>query len=431
MSEHKGDTGKTNQVKLESSIDRVIWTSGTGCAGAKAGLEVNTHFVGNNSDIKIEISDKSGKVYETVKSKISGNFLFTQITVPEKAKDELYAEVKLSKHGLTKKSNCMYVFPAVQIKNLKWDKNEARRGDILKLTADVNNVYEGAEAEIQIWEHDSDGAHDLITKFPAIVKNNKINVDWEYEYHEDTDEIPTEEEAERGYNPPEYFFRVNIAGVYADSGLLEFKDWVEIEWLYPNGDPAANKKFKLFLADGSERRETFDANGKFRLEDMPPGPLRVALDDEDEDETENQEDTQQTIKIVLKDSMDNTYSNKKYEIHYGLDTVTGNSSGEGLIDTQIPADVQEARLLVWLRDDDEKASYSTIIQFEQLEPENDTKGIQKRLQGLGFYNGPIDGDAGPMTRDAIKNFQKKNNLPVTGVVNSELSEKINKKFKNS
>ena len=55
-------------------------------------MEVNTHFVGNNSDIKIEISDKSGKVFETVKSKIAGNFFYTQITVPEKAKDELYAE---------------------------------------------------------------------------------------------------------------------------------------------------------------------------------------------------------------------------------------------------------------------------------------------------------------------------------------------------
>ncbi len=324
----------------------------------------------------------------------------------------------------------MFIQP-VEIKNLKWDKKEARRGDIIKLTADVTNVYEGAEAEIQIWEHDSDGAHDLITKFPAIVKNNKIDVDWEYEYHEDTDEIPTEAEAEQGYNPPEYFFRVIIAGVSADSGLLEFKDWVEIEWLYPNGDPAANKKFKLFLADGNERSETFDANGKFRLEDMPPGPLRVALEDDDSDSNESDdEEEQQTIRIALKDSSDNSYSNKKYEIHYGLDTVSGNTNGEGLIEAELPANVHEAKLLVWLRGNDETPSYCTTIQFEQLEPENEPKGVQKRLQNLGFYNGAIDGEFGPMTREAIKNFQKKNNLPVTGTVNPEVSEKINEKFNN-
>lgn len=121
---------------------------------------------------------------------------------------------------------------------------------------------------------------------------------------------------------------------------------------------------------------------------------------------------------------------KKFEIQYGLDTVSGNTSGDGMIEAEIPADVQEAKLLVWLRDDDEKASYSTTIQFEQLEPENDPKGIQKRLQGLGFYNGPVDGELGPMTRNAIKNFQKKNNLPTTGIINSELSENINKKYKN-
>ena len=279
MIEHQGNTGKVNNVKLESSIDRVIWTSGTGCAGAKVGVEVNTHFVGNNSDIKIEISDKSGKVFETVKSKISGNFFYTQITVPEKAKDELYAEVKLSKHELTKKSNCMYVYPAIGIKNLMWDKTEARRGDILKLTADITSVYEGAEAEIQIWEHDADGAHDLITKFPAIVKNKKIEVDWEYEYHEDTDEIPTEEEAERGYSPPEYFFRVVIAGVSADSGLLEFKDWIEIELETLQATPAADEKYILYLPDGKQRSGALDNYGYAKEENIPPGKVFVEFPD--------------------------------------------------------------------------------------------------------------------------------------------------------
>jgi ribosomal protein L31E len=86
MTEHQDNTGKVNKVKLESSIDRLIWSSGIGIAGAKVGVEVNTHFAGNNSVIKIEISDKSGKVFETVKSKISGNFFWTQITIPEKPK---------------------------------------------------------------------------------------------------------------------------------------------------------------------------------------------------------------------------------------------------------------------------------------------------------------------------------------------------------
>ena len=275
MSQHKGNTGKTNQVKLESSIDRVIWTSGTGCAGAKVGVEVNTHFVGHNSELKIEISDKSGKKFDTLKGKITGNKFWKEITVPDKAKHELYAEAKLSKHGLSRKSNPLYLYPQIEIKNLKWDKNKARRGDVLKLTADVTNVYEGAEAEIQIWEHDSDGAHDLITKIPAVVKNKKIEVDWEYEYHEDTDDIPTAEETEKGYNPPEYFFRVNIAGVSADSGLLEFKDWIEIKLKNQSGIPIPDEDYVLTLPDGSQIKGKVDELGNAIEKDIPPGVCKI------------------------------------------------------------------------------------------------------------------------------------------------------------
>lgn len=431
MPDHKGKTNKKTEIKLESDINRIVWTAGTGCPGGKVGLEIETQFVGVNSEASIEITDKSGKKFDTIKKKIYGNKLWLEITVPEKAKDELYAEIKLSKHGVSKKSRGLYLFPFVEIKNPKWDKEEVRRGDILKLSADIKGLADGNIAEIQIWEHDADDAHDLVTKFPVTIRNQKIEADWEFQYVDDTDDIPTQEESEKGYQWPEYFFRVVCAGKSADSKVINFKDWIEIEWKFLNGKPAANKKFKLFLPDGNERSENFDENGKFRLEDAPPGPLRAALEeDEDGSNDDDNEEEKQKIKLVLKDADNNSYSNKKFEIQYGLDTVSGNTSGDGMIEAEIPADVQEAKLLVWLRDDDEKASYSTTIQFEQLEPENDPKGIQKRLQGLGFYNGPVDGELGPMTRNAIKNFQKKNNLPTTGIINSELSENINKKYKN-
>lgn len=281
MSEHQTPTDQIKKVELPSSIQQVLWTRSNAAVGAKVGIEVFTQFVGNNSEIKIEISDKTGKKFDTINAKLSGNKFWKQITVPEKAKDELYAEVKLPKHALSKKSNCLYVYPAVQIKNLKWDKKEARRGDILKLTADVLNVYEGTEAEIQIWEHDSDGAHDFITKFPAIVKNKKIEAEWEYEYYEDTDDIPTKEETEKGYNPPEYFFRVILAGVSADSGLLEFKDWIEINLLDEFGEPIADAKYVLKLSDGSEIEGQLDKNGNAKVQDVKPGSYWVYLPDLD------------------------------------------------------------------------------------------------------------------------------------------------------
>ncbi|HSL87827.1 MAG TPA: hypothetical protein VK870_00845 [Ignavibacteriaceae bacterium] len=277
MPDHKGKTNKKTEIKLESDINRIIWTAGTGCPGGKVGLEIETQFVGVNSEIAVEISDKSGKKFDTIKKKIYGNKLWFEITVPEKAKDELYAEVKLSKHGISKKSRGLYLFPFVDIKNLKWDKQEARRGDILKLTADIKGLADGNEVEVQIWEHDSDIAHDLVTKFPVTIRNQKIEADWEFEYVEDTDDIPTQEESEKGYQWPEYFFRVVCAGKSADSGLLKFKDWVEIEVKDKLGIPITNKDYKLLFPDGTEKQGKLTEEGKIRIEDLPPGKIKFQL----------------------------------------------------------------------------------------------------------------------------------------------------------
>ncbi|MDT3697567.1 MAG: SpaA isopeptide-forming pilin-related protein [Ignavibacterium sp.] len=278
MSDHKGNTGKSNKIKLKSSIDRVIWTAGIGCNGAEVGLEINTHFVGNNSEVKIEISDASGKVLDTIKTKIAGNYLLTKIKIPEKAKDELYAEVKLSKLGLSKKSNCLYVYLPPKIKNLKWDKQEARRGDVLKISADVTDTYEGAECKVLIFEHDDDGAHDLIASLKTNVKNQKIEVDWEFKFQTDTKNIPTDQETEKGYKNPEYFFRVDVGGVYADSDLLKFKDWIEIKLEDQEGNPLKDISYKIKFSDGKNKEGKLDSNGYAKIENVPPGKYEIEFE---------------------------------------------------------------------------------------------------------------------------------------------------------
>lgn len=245
------------------------------------GLEIITLFVGNGSSIEIELSDQNGKTFGKYKEKISGNCFWTQIKVPTDAKVALYASVKLPKHGLQMKSNPLIILPPIEITNAKWDKKEARRGDILKLTADVKGVHDGTEGAIEIWEYDSDGAHDFITKFPVIVKKNKVEAEWEYEYHEDTDEIPTEEELQNygnHYNPPEYFFRVKVGEIAADSGLLEFKDWIEIELTdSETGEPFAEEDYILTLPDGQEINGKLNKDGFAQEMDIPPGKCKIVF----------------------------------------------------------------------------------------------------------------------------------------------------------
>ena len=140
----------------------------------------------------------------------------------------------------------------------------------------MKGVPDGTEVQIQIFEHDEGSAHDLITQFSALVEKQKVEAEWEYEYHEDTDDIPSEEEVEKGYRPPEYFFRVEVEGIMAESGLLTFKDWIELVLTAPSGAPFANEPYRITFADGSKRDGQLDGSGKARIENVPPGPVHVS-----------------------------------------------------------------------------------------------------------------------------------------------------------
>ena len=55
----------------------------------------------------------------------------------------------------------------------------------------------------------------------------------------------------------------------------------------------------------------------------------------------------------------------------------------------------------------------------------DVAAIQEGLSSLGYYDGPIDGIAGPMTRAAIGRFQSDNGLPATGLPSRSLRQRLN------
>ena len=52
------------------------------------------------------------------------------------------------------------------------------------------------------------------------------------------------------------------------------------------------------------------------------------------------------------------------------------------------------------------------------------KELQSKLIALGYYNGSKDGDFGPATEQAVKNFQLRNKLSVDGVVGPATWEKL-------
>jgi hypothetical protein len=199
--------------------------------------------------------------------------------VPEDAEEAIYFEAHLTKHGLKMKSDELKLRGFMEMSNARWGQNEAQRGDIIKITADAKGGADGTEALITIWEYDEDGAHDLISRIPAFVENEKIEIEWEFDYYEDTDEILTSEETEKGYSSPEYFFRVRVGGDEIESDLLSFKDDMEIELLGEDGTPIADKEYIIHLPDGSQRRGRLDRNGYARESRVSPGKVRIEFPD--------------------------------------------------------------------------------------------------------------------------------------------------------
>jgi len=284
MATYRGRTDEMTQVTLPSAIEIVAWDRPRAAPGARVGLDVRTRFVGNGAQAQVQLRDGSGTRFQTFAEGITASRLRADVLVPRDARDSLVAEVRLPNHGLQASSPPLPLTPPIAVRDATWRKDgaeaaESRRGDVLALTAAVDGAPDGLEAEIAIFEHDADGAHDLITRFPVIVRHQQVEAEWEFEYHEDTDDLPTDDETEDGYRPPEYFFEVDVGGVREESDRLEFQDWVELHRTDADGAPISGANYILHLADGTTREGSLDASGTAREDGLPPGPLRVEFPD--------------------------------------------------------------------------------------------------------------------------------------------------------
>ena len=277
-------TDSQHVIKLESALMYAGWKSAVAPLGQAVPLEVVTAFVGYGAQIKIKGKSDGGKTLGSISGKVKNNVFVGELTIPDSVKigDAVYFEVDLSANGITGESNHIPAVPPIKVTNMKWSVPEARRGDVVTLSATVKGVADKAESKVSIFEYDTNGAHDRITELPAAVDKNKLEVKWEYEYHEDTHEIPTDKQLKKygkSYNHPEYFFVVEIEGQRfgkkQESGLLRFKDYGDIVLTSLSATPIPDQDYVLYMPDGSQRKGKLDKNGRAIERGVPPGGFRV------------------------------------------------------------------------------------------------------------------------------------------------------------
>ncbi|HVP07787.1 MAG TPA: hypothetical protein VMS71_08095 [Candidatus Acidoferrum sp.] len=279
-------TDAEHKIKLESELLYAGWMSGMAYIGLTAKFQVQTAFVGNGSPVEITGKTKQGKKLGKIKGVMTNNSYVGVMEIPDNVKegDWAYFEVDLSKCGVKGQADPIPVGPPVTVTNMKWSAKEARRGDIVTISADVRGVLDDTDVKLTIYEYDKDGAHDKLADLATKAKGQQISLDWKYEYFDKTHQIPTDEELKKygqNYQAPQYFFTVKIEecefGKKQESGLLAFKDWFEIKLLDGEGKPRGNEPYTVTFADGSTKDGTLDGDGYAKVEKVPPGKCTVTF----------------------------------------------------------------------------------------------------------------------------------------------------------
>ena len=291
-------TDSEHEIKLDSVLISAYWTARRAVALQPASFEINTEFVGDGAPIEVSAKSANGRDLGQIKDKIKGNKFAGAFDIPEDIElgDKVYFEVKLPKNSLDGESDRIPAYPPIRISNLAWSASEARRGDVLTLTAEIEGLPPGTEVAVIIYEYDTDSAHDKIVELSAPVTSERIEVNWEYEYHEDTDRINSQDDLDPyggQYAHPEYFFTIKIGstefGREQQSGLLRFKDWLEIEGEDAFGRPLRDGQYTLTLADGTEIKGSLDNDGHARVADVPPGQCTIEFEPpKSEDEVQSE-----------------------------------------------------------------------------------------------------------------------------------------------
>ncbi|MDI1450425.1 peptidoglycan-binding protein [Polyangium sp. 6x1] len=97
-----------------------------------------------------------------------------------------------------------------------------------------------------------------------------------------------------------------------------------------------------------------------------------------------------------------------YRIEFGEREIEGKTSGEGMLEAEVPSDQKDVVLTLPRR----QQTYTLVL--GEIDPIDTIRGAQTRLYNLGLYRGELDGELGDETTAAIEFFQRIQKLSVTG-----------------
>jgi N-acetylmuramoyl-L-alanine amidase len=113
--------------------------------------------------------------------------------------------------------------------------------------------------------------------------------------------------------------------------------------------------------------------------------------------------------VVLKED-DSALANVRYVLQVDSQSFSGNTKPDGSIKVSIPPNAHHCKLT--LGDPPQQKHFT--IELGHLDPVDTIIGIKQRLSNLGFNIDDFTNEMTPKTEEAIRKFQSKVNISVTG-----------------
>lgn len=230
-----------------------------------------------------------------------------------------------------------------------------------------------------------------------------------------------------------------LSSIADEHGLF----WESI-WQHPNNTELVSERKdpnvlepgdKLFLPDktrkqvsgATEQRHRFVKKGtpvvlRLRImeEPLPEGTEEGANDVSDGSQTDSvTEDPPYEPEQVE----DIPRSNAPYTLDVDGRLTQGHTDGDGRIELSIPATAKSARLII---DPGTNKETDIPVQIGHLNPVSKISGVKQRLQNLGFDCGDDDETETPDFGEAVRAFQEKSGLSVTGEADEQTRSALEK-----
>ena len=126
--------------------------------------------------------------------------------------------------------------------------------------------------------------------------------------------------------------------------------------------------------------------------------------------------------IYFKMSGDKPMANEAYVLDIDGEITKGQTGGDGKVEIGIPPNARKGKITF------QSTGRVFDLDIGNLDPINKISGVQGRLRNLGFYHGPIDGELSDELKKALREFQERHKIKVTGEIDKTTRDALKKRY---